>query len=64
MSDNVVYKCGHCDGEGVCKRSPYGEGYVRSCSTCLSKDGYRSMASRVVKCSVCGGTGRIVQKVS
>lgn len=60
MSETVVFKCGHCDGKGVCER---GSGNW-SCATCLNSDGRASSDKKAVKCSVCDGGGSVVKKIS
>jgi hypothetical protein len=50
-------KCGHCDGEGVCKRGRSGG----SCDSCLSKEAIFKTTwdgqAKIVKCNACKGTG-------
>jgi DnaJ-class molecular chaperone len=62
MSETVVYECGHCDGKGVCER---GNGRW-SCYDCLRSSGFADPSNHqknAVKCSVCGGSGKIVKVV-
>jgi len=55
MAD-IIVECGHCGGEGVCKR---GDEYY-SCSICQHAAGYTATVRRHVKCSVCKGKGKIL----
>lgn len=65
MSEEVKthITCGHCKGVGVCKNVTYisydKKESVKSCVSCLVKDGWYSNSSHVVKCSICNGTGWI-----
>lgn len=65
MAETVVYECGHCDGKGVCERGNGGW----SCHTCIHSAGYnpdplfKKEWHKAVKCSICGGSGKIVKIV-
>lgn len=56
-SSSVI--CGHCKGEGVCKQSPSLPG-EQSCVSCLVAAGMSPNLKRLVKCSECRGTGKLV----
>jgi hypothetical protein len=54
----IVTKCNHCNGEGVCTRGTRFPG-EQSCASCLAKEHYADMRRVVVKCSICDGKGII-----
>lgn len=58
-NDNYVQvTCGHCQGMGVCKRSPSGN---NSCDSCVSKAGLsNTWNAKRVECGVCGGSGQVL----
>ncbi len=62
MAETIVYECGHCDGKGVCGRVT-NQKSSWSCVSCLRAAGWRFDAREIVKCSVCGGSGKIVKIV-
>ncbi len=54
MMGAKLVECEHCRGQGVCTVSG-----GRSCRECLSAAGRSVRQWGTVRCSYCGGTGRV-----
>ena len=49
-----LVECEHCQGQGVCRASG-----GRSCRNCLAAAGRSTRQWGTVRCSYCGGTGKV-----
>ncbi len=63
--------CEHCEGNGKCTLGePYDPGHhqsfgakirLTSCMDCLEAAGEHHNSEKLVKCRICGGTGKVPQ---
>ena len=54
----IVVKCVHCKGEGYCRNGQDN----KSCSFCQFAAGHEvATANRLVRCSICKGTGSVIK---